>query len=202
MKTNIYSKLILVLLTFSTIMPGCSKNSSSAEEIVINQAVSMEIFNQLLTEIFTMSFGLFKETDGISETAYVPAVHFSTQNISDSFPCDLGGNILVTGSMTNTTNNEGNGSFSFDIKQKPNNCVIGTTQGNFTVNGSPDISFQAASSVQDWQFVGTYSFTIQGGYNWSGSGSSGSCSIDMAYIYNWSTQQFSMSGTMCGYNYS
>ncbi len=181
--------LVLALFFFT----ACS-DSVDANEGAIDQAVSMEIFSQLNTQIMTIAF---------STAATKTASTLDDIVIDRTVDCDGGGSVTVTGTITSQNFDEnGTGTFGYDLRQKPSGCRITTSQGPFSVDGDPDIRVSAAVDYDEWVPQGVFEFGYKGGYKWSGPDGSGGCRIDLDYAFNYTTQKMSMKGRMCGYDFN
>jgi hypothetical protein len=177
-------------------------DATEPEEVALDQVAGMQIATTLMSEIITIGFSALAGADApagavrgelrsaLSAGGLVP--------ITQTVPCQGGGTINVTGSYTNTLGNAGTGNVAFDLRQVPNNCVMTTSQGAYTVNGNPDFTITGDLSVTAWN-LGVFHFTYGGGFRWSGRGGSGSCSIDLTYNFNYATSSVSASGHICGY---
>ncbi|MCC5941120.1 MAG: hypothetical protein JJU37_06210 [Balneolaceae bacterium] len=196
-----FSFFAVSLIASSMIFSSCG-TSSEPEEPLLNQAVSMEIFSYLMTEL--MMIPLIPEsqlalTTGMqlsnSESSILP------DNYSVSAPCSQGGNMALTGSTTPNLSDEGTGTIQTSLVQTISNCGIATSQGVFVVNGNPNLSSSGNMTVQNWNPM-TFTFSYNGGYRWEGIGQTGSCDIQINYSMDLQNPgSFSMSGHMCGYTY-
>lgn len=200
---NTRKPFIAVVAVFAALTAACGgSDATEPEEAALDQVAGMQIASTLMSEIITIGFSALAGGDApagavrgelrsaLSAGGLVP--------ISQTVPCQGGGTIGVTGSYTNTLGNAGTGNVAFDLRQVPNNCVMSTSQGPYTVNGNPDFTITGDLSVTTWN-LGVFHFTYGGGFRWSGRGGSGSCSIDLTYNFNYGTSTFSANGHMCGY---
>jgi hypothetical protein len=175
---------------------GACGSDSTGPTGSLDPAVSMEIASELMFSVLGMGF------IGSSAVAADVAQGFSSaaETISETVPCDAGGNVTVAGTFTHTLSQEGTGAFAYDLRQTPNNCGIQTSQGVFQVNGNPHLQLTANVNVADFQLVGTSNFSFTGGFTFIGAGGSGNCIVNMAWSINWANpEQTTVTGSMCGH---
>lgn len=194
---NFFPRAAALLLICPLLLTACS-DSVDAGDQALDQATSMEIFTELNTQIMLIAFSQTAKNGEPSDD--LRAAVLEDIIINNTAACNGGGSITVTGTVSsNSFDNDGNGTFGYDLRQKPESCRISTNQGTFSVDGDPEIRVTANIDYNEWEPVGMFEFGYRGGYTWSGSGSSGGCQINMDYAFNYSTNQMSMKGHMCGY---
>src|SRR5690606_1753254 len=101
----------------------------------------LEIASVLFAEMFAIGFGMeggARPGDGMPAGA-PPFNLMPTQEISVAAPCELGGSIGLEGTITDEVDDQGTGTFSMDLRETPNDCVVSTTEGQFTINGDPNL---------------------------------------------------------------
>jgi hypothetical protein len=193
--------LLIILFSATFVFRGCS-SSSDTDEPLLNQAISLEIFNYLMAELMFVGFDYGKYLpDQIEFTEKSEPAHITVNEYSATVSCGEGGSLSQTGSVTSNLSDEGTGTVETTLTQSISDCAIGTSQGLFVVNGNPNLKSWGSMNVVSWQPT-TFAFTFEGGYTWEGAGITGDCSMEISYSINLiNPGNFSMSGHMCGYNY-
>jgi hypothetical protein len=191
----------VVTMLAALAVAACGGDATSPEEAALNQAASLEIASTLISEIITIGFSSFSggaASSGAGSEFAAGAASGLQETISETVPCNGGGSMTVQGTFTNSLGSTGTGTYGYDLRQRPNNCVMNTSQGPFTVNGNPEFTVAGSLTVTSWT-LGTFQLAYGGGFRWSGRGGDGSCSIDLSYNFNYASSSFSGSGHMCGY---
>ena len=133
-------------------------------------------------------FSTWEQSSGPAPApALAPALASGTLQVDDVFPCELGGSVAVSGSVSfNVDDQTGDGTINFSVTSVHNACA-GESQGGiaFTLTGAPDIeaSFSAVSEGDAFSFSGGY----EGAVAWETGEKSGTCSVDV---------EFSLSGNL------
>lgn len=178
---------------------ACGGDSTAPEEAVLDQVAGIQIASTLVSEIITIGFSALSGSPEYgADGGPLDAASGYMETISEIVPCHGGGSTTISGSYTNTLGSTGTGTVAYDLRQKPVNCVISTSQGAYTVNGNPEFGVAGSLTVSSWT-LGVFQFTYGGGFRWSGAGGSGSCDIDLTYNFNYASQTYTGSGHMCGY---
>lgn len=193
---------LAVIVAGAIAAPGCSDSTGPSG---LSQQASMEIATTLMLEIIDIGFSAL---DGAFDGGVGPVVAADargaladviTTTISESVPCEAGGTIVLEGTHTSDFDDVGTGSVAFNLAQRPINCVMSTSSGTFTVNGSPALTVEGMLSTSNWN-LGIFTMAYGGGFSWNGPGGSGSCNMDLTYNFNYATYVFSGSGHICGHN--
>jgi hypothetical protein len=188
-------KLGMVLVA-AVAAAGCGDSTGPGD---LGPEASMEIATTLMFEIIALGFSVGPGVDPAASTTAGPdGLAASTTSFSETAPCDMGGTILVQGSITDNLSQQGSGTLAYDLRQRPNGCVIGTSQGPFTVNGDPELTVTANMAVSQWSPT-TFVMTFGGGFQWNGGGGSGRCAMNLTYDFDYTTMAFSASGHVCGH---
>lgn len=186
----------LLVLAFGGLAFGCGGNDSTGpEESTLSQAEAMQVFGEILSAVFSVGAGApAQHTPG-------PAATPTTLTVDASSPCSGGGAIAVTGQYAWDFDQNGNGSYTYDIVETPNACGVTAASGSYLVNGHPNIHMSGSYSTASYQPTGSFQMTFEGGMSWSTSsgGGTGSCSISLNYDLAWSTSHGSVTGSICGY---
>lgn len=185
-----------IVLVATVAAAGCGDSTGPSD---LGPEASMEIATTLMFEIIDLGFSVgFGGDDATSNPAGPDDLAANTTNFSETAPCDLGGTIAVQGSVTDNISQQGSGTLAFNLRQRPNGCVIGTSQGHFTVNGDPELTVTANMAVSQWSPT-TFVMTFGGGFQWNGGGGSGRCAMNLTYDFDYTTMAFSASGHVCGH---
>lgn len=194
----------MAVVLSGSLLWSCSDSKSSNKEDTISEAVSMEILSQLMTQAMMLGYGVIDKVDETGTFQYqnIKNLDIVAETISVTVPCSDGGNMMINGTFTNNISNEGTGSASFDMRNKPNDCGMATSEGVYKVNGNPDLRTTFAMNYSEWEPIGNYTFAFTGGYVWSGAGGSGSCTMNVSYSFNFDNPgMVNMTGSMCGYSF-
>ena len=121
------------------------------------------------------------------------------RSVNVSAPCNLGGEISLSGSVDGTVDDE---TFASDLEMEVgvqfDACVVASDQNTVIVDG--DIQFDSHVVLSEIQFsadrsqVGGFEFTTN-------DGRTGSCAIDIDFSASYTegtSAQSSVSGTVCG----
>ncbi len=194
--------LLILLFTIASIFQACSSSSSADKKPVLDQAVSMEIFNYLMAELMFTGIDLGKSVpDGFQSSDNPEQFQAVFDEYSATVSCTEGGTITQNGTVSSTLSDEGTGTIETTMTQSISECAIATSQGVFVVNGNPNLRSWGSMDVDNW-LPKTVDYTFEGGYTWQGEEFAGECSVEITYSINLlNPNNFSMSGHMCGYTY-
>ncbi len=196
----------VVIVAAAIAAPGCSDSTGPGG---LTPQASMEIATTLMFEVINIGFsamgGSFDPTLGavLAADARRAAMASMVTTISEAVPCDAGGTIVVEGTHTTDISDQGTGSVAFDLSQRPVNCVMATSYGSYTVNGSPALTIEGSLTTTSWN-LGVFTMAYGGGFSWNGPGGSGTCNMNLTYHFDYASYVFSGSGHICGHavNYS
>jgi hypothetical protein len=194
--------LLILLFTLASIFQGCSSSSSADKDPLLDQTVSMEIFNYLMAELMFVGLDFGKSMpDGFQSTVNPEQFQSVFDEYTATVSCAEGGSISQNGTVSSTISEEGTGTIETTMTQSISGCTIATSQGQFVVNGNPNLRSWGRMDVEGW-LPKTVDYTFEGGYTWQGEEFSGECSVEITYSINMlNPNNFSMSGHMCGYTY-
>lgn len=154
--------------------------------------------------------GFFGALSG-SASAVHPGLNFSgaaaipfERTVSHTQACEGSGTVAVSGSISGDIDETTqSGTLTLDIRADMNDCRVGTEEGQFVVNTTPDLRMQGDFSFENGQPSGNMSFTFTGSFAWASveGDRSGSCSIDLSISVS-ATGQGTVTGTACGQNVS
>lgn len=128
-----------------------------------------------------------------------------TMTINETESCEGGGSAATVGSATVDVNEQtGAGSMSFTLTVTPTNCGVRTASGKvFRLTGDPNLGVSGQFTFTQTSFDGTVN--QDGRFKWAADdGRSGSCSLTLRAVYDFTVGQTSMSGsvsvtaTVCG----
>ncbi len=96
-----------------------------------------------------------------------------------------GGTVTVSGMYE-----QANGGYSFTLTQEMMDCMVTSPQSDmtYTINTDPPLTISFSYESQS-----VYSFSMMGGFAFTGEGVSGACTIDLSF-----TAPSSVSGEICG----
>lgn len=126
-----------------------------------------------------------------------------SMSIDQTVSCPQGGSIGMSGNLQGDYDDEtGEGAFNLAISQDYMDCVSTAESSGrtFTFGGGMDMDLDMEVSQNSFSMDGTNQGTLQ----WSTSGRSGSCSVNVSYQFSGSETSFTgqVSGTVCGVDVS
>jgi len=192
---------VAVMVAVAIAAPGCSDSTGPGG---LSPQASMEIATTLMFEIIDLGFsalgGSFDPAAGpvMAAELRAAAAAASQTTISESVPCEAGGTIVVEGTHTADISDQGSGSVSFNLSQRPVACVMSTSSGAYTVNGNPALTIEGSLTTAAWN-LGVFTMAYGGGFRWNGRGGSGTCTMDLTYHFDYTSYVFSGSGHICGH---
>lgn len=160
-----------------------------------------ELSQDEIQEVLLALFGAFGAVN-IAPAGVGPAAVSVSESFNLSAPCEGGGNIAASGSVSGDFD-EVSGAFdvSYALDMDPQGCVVPTTDGSVTMNGDPALRLDMdyVGSQTQISLTGSYS----GGISFTASGGrSGSCAFDVDFDADIDLQgtssTTSASGTICG----
>lgn len=112
--------------------------------------------------------------------------------ISESFTCPGGGALSVSGDVSASMDNNGNGSVQAQIAEIPSGCSI----DGIVINGNPQITVNGSLGISNWSPVWPLTLTETGGVTF-GPNPAGACQFDLSVSVN-ADSSFTVSGMACG----
>lgn len=112
--------------------------------------------------------------------------------ITYSGNCPNGGTIGVSGDLTFTLDNNGNGSDNSTLTITPTNCAVSNT----TFNGDPNVTVTSQLVLQNYALGFPLTFTENGGISF-GPNPSGSCTLSVT-LKATSLTSCTVTGSICG----
>src|SRR5690606_14617035 len=179
--TRLYSAILLAALA-----AGCGRGAAGPNQARLSQETTLEIASALFAELFATGFaGEDGAWPGDDVPAGAPLFNLMpTQEISATGPCELGGSISFEGTITDEVDDQGTGTFSMDLRETPNDCVVSTTEGQFTINGDPNLRITVDLTAPVDVELADIAMSIGGGFRWSGQPGSGRCGVDVTFVMN------------------
>jgi len=184
---------------------ACGRDAAGPDQARLSQETTLEIASALFAELFATGFVV---EDGAWPGDDVPAGAplfnlMPTQEISVTGPCELGGSISFEGTITDEVDEQGNGRFAMDVRETPQDCVVATSEGQFTVNGDPNLRITVDLTVPEDVEITAIAMSISGGFRWNGQPGSGRCGVDVTITVNVAEPEAATAaGRVCGYDVS
>jgi hypothetical protein len=206
MSPHRFRRAVAVAALPMMVLAGCSGDSTGPGNDVIQQTEAFEIFSALMSvaiQGFTMAPDNNRTAFDGPSLALIrgSSLQQNTFTWTGTGNCQNGGTVAFNGQWTDNTNAQGTGTYSYTLVQVPSSCQVQTSGGLFTVQGDPNITWTWNYSTQNFQPVGNYTYSMEGGFRYSGAGS-GSCDIDINYVFAVTGASGTVTGSMCGYSYN
>src|SRR6185436_4267024 len=180
MRVSRIGLLAAVSATFS--LTACKDFTSSGD--VLNQAEASALAGAIVGQGFPGTGSVTAAPPvGIAATpaaSSAPAAKI-TVNINDSGPCQGGGTIAVTGTLTADVSEANHtGTLEYKLAVAPNGCIVPGEGGKtFTLTGDPNLRGEGKLQWSATTFSGELNYS--GKFNWTGSdGRSGACGVDLS----------------------
>src|SRR5207244_439983 len=91
----------------------------------------------------------------LSSFATPGALHISADGtVTFTQSCPGGGTVAGTGKLTQNVNAQGTGTVGYNLTVTPSSCVVKSATTSFTVNGSPNVTFDAGLNLQNMMTCG------------------------------------------------
>lgn len=167
----------------------------------LGEEASMEIAMELMGQMAGIGYAPSEFGDAPARSfSIVPGEPAFAETIEFTGDCAEGGTMEITGTVDDNVDADGNGSVSVDIRQRPMDCGVQTSEGLFIVSGDPDLRFTADMTFENEEPVGNVSFALNGGFSWTGGAGEGRCSMNMSMSFNFQDESaVSVSGSVCGH---
>ena len=124
-----------------------------------------------------------------------------TEDHESSHPCADGGTVRLTWRVTGAIDPEA-GLFELDVEgtHKPSGCAYKHAGLTLTINGDPDMDFDAHVAVANSQPSEPFTISIDGAFAWSASdGRSGRCTVQYAEVTDFAAGKRTVDGNVCGH---
>jgi len=187
---------------------ACSSDSTGVSASIITQADAnqlagdMDAVSTLGTTDFGLgaSFNLNVDGSGASaaQTASAP-VPINTQ-FSITKQCPKGGQVAIAGTITGTGDRVAhNLTVEAVATRTDTNCAFDTRDGVLTLNGNPNIAYDAKVNIVAGVLSGLQTQTHKGSFTWARTGGSGTCDVDLTSSFDPATHTVTVTGTFCGH---
>jgi hypothetical protein len=113
--------------------------------------------------------------------------------------CPLGGQVVIDGTTTGTADALTH-SLSLELvaTRTDTNCAFHTKNGTLTLNGNPNIAYDAKLNIVNATLSGLQTQTHKGSFAWARNGGSGTCDVDITSSFDPATHTVTITGTFCG----
>jgi hypothetical protein len=187
-------------LALALVVGACSDNPT---DIIEGDALT-QAEAAALAEVVAAT--LFSTWETASGPPTAPARASGTFQFQDQLPCELGGSVAVSGSLSyNVDDESGDGTLNFSLTGVHSDCQGESQDGiALTLNGAPNItaSFSVVSEGDAIAFSGGY----DGAVEWATGEKSGTCSVDVDFSLTGNvateTGSASLQGRVCGITFS
>lgn len=113
--------------------------------------------------------------------------------------CPKGGQVVIAG-MVFGGGDAATRNFSLEATgtRTDTNCAFQTEDGVLTLNGNPNIAFDAKLNIVAGALSGLQTQTNKGSFKWARAGGSGTCDVDLSSSFDPATRTATVTGTFCG----
>ena len=113
--------------------------------------------------------------------------------------CPKGGQVVIAGTISGTGDLTTHSlSLEAVATRTDTNCAFQTEDGVLTLNGNPNIAYDAKLNVVNGALSGLQTQTHKGSFKWARAGGSGTCDVDLSSSYDPATHTATVTGTFCG----
>jgi hypothetical protein len=139
-------------------------------------------------------------TDGSGAAASVSTPFPINNQFSVTKQCPRGGQVVIAGGIVGT-GDRATHSLTLDANatRTDTDCAFDTRDGVLTLTGNPNIAYTGHLNIVDGQPSGLQTQTHKGSFNWSRTGGSGTCDVDITSSYDPATHTATISGSFCGH---
>jgi hypothetical protein len=186
---------------------ACSSDSTGVSANIITQADAnqlagdMDAVSTLGTTDFGLgaSFNLNVDGSGTSAAQTTSAPFPINTQFSITKQCPKGGQVAIAGSITGTGDRVAhNLSVEAVATRTDTNCAFDTRDGVLTLNGNPNIAYDAKVNIVAGVLSGLQTQTHKGSFTWARTGGSGTCDVDITSSFDPATHTVTVTGTFCG----
>lgn len=170
--------------------PGSDAQLTAAEAAELNRAVFGAVSGVANMRPISGSLAL---PQGIAADRF-------TIPVQESQPCENGGTLSVTGSVTLDINPQtGANSVNAGIRAVPSACAHRMESGAvISITGDPGIDVQTTMAANA-RALTAFTVTETGAFTWTRGGASGRCTVNVTAQMNSAATQIVVSGTFCGF---
>lgn len=113
--------------------------------------------------------------------------------------CPKGGQVVIAGTITGTGDPVTRSlSLNASATRTDTNCAFDTDDGVLTLNGNPNIAYDAKLNIVNGALSGLQTQTQKGSFKWARTGGSGTCDVDLSSSFDPATHTVTVTGTFCG----
>jgi hypothetical protein len=187
---------------------ACSSDSTGVSANIITQADAnqlagdMDAVSTLGTTDFGLgaSFNLNVDGSGASAAQTTSAPFPINTQFSVTKQCPKGGQVAIAGTITGTGDRVAhNLSVEAVATRTDTNCAFDTRDGVLTLNGNPNIAYDAKVNIVAGVLSGLQTQTHKGSFTWARTGGSGTCDVDLTSSFDPATHTVTVTGTFCGH---
>ena len=185
---------------------ACSSDSTGVSANVITQADANQLAGDMdaVSTLGTTDFGLGASfsvsvgTNGASATIASTPFPINTQ-FTVTKQCPRGGQVVIAGGITGTGDRTThNLSVEAVATRTDTDCAFDTQNGVLTLNGNPNIAYDAKLNIVNGALSGLQTQTHKGSFKWARTGGSGTCDVDITSSFDPATHTVTVTGTFCG----
>ena len=113
--------------------------------------------------------------------------------------CPQGGHVVIAGIVIGS-GDPTTRSFSLEAAgtRTDTDCAFQTEDGVLTLNGNPNIDFDAKLNIVSGALSGLQTEITKGSFKWARAGGSGACDVDLTSSFDPATHTATVTGTFCG----
>jgi hypothetical protein len=146
------------------------------------------------------SFNVTVDGSGASTAQATSAPFPINTQFSVTRQCPKGGQVAIAGTITGTGDRVAhNLSVEAVATRTDTNCAFDTRDGVLTLNGNPNIAYDAKVNIVAGVLSGLQTQTHKGSFTWARTGGSGTCDVDLTSSFDPATHTVTVTGTFCGH---
>ena len=187
----------ITFFSFSILLAACSDSAGPNSGDRLTREEAMRLAAEVSSSVATTSAAPVR--NDAEAVASVP-INF-TEDHEFSHPCANGGTVRLTWRVNGSIDPEA-GMFELDVEgtHKPSGCAYEHAGLVLTINGDPDMDFDAHVSVAGGQPIEPFTIDIHGAFAWSASdGRSGRCTVQYAEVTDFAAGKRTVDGNVCGH---
>ena len=182
---------------FSIFLAACGDSAGPNSGDRLTREEAIRLATEVSSSVATTSTAQVR--NDAAAAASVP-INF-TEDHELSHPCAGGGTVRLTWHVTGSIDPEA-GLFELDVEgtHKPSGCAYEHAGLVLTINGDPDMDFDAHVAVASGQPIEPFTIDINGAFAWSASdGRSGRCTVQYAEVTDFAAGKRTVDGNVCGH---
>ncbi len=193
------SKLGLASVAMAALLAACNESPTSSRGDRLTPQEAQAIADGVTQSGSSASSGLRPEL-GQSDVIASPPTIITTDHDS-SHPCPKGGRIAVSLDATFMMDAEAR-SYALDARGALTHqgCMFVQESVTLTVNGDPNLGYEAHAAVENGQPKGLWRSEAEGAFNWTASdGRSGRCVLNITDVTDFAAKKRTVEGEVCGH---